>query len=832
MGSPMGHGSRLLMILLISTVSAAASSEASAASSTNSSPKPNLRKQQKPLKKPDLLFPSSGLLLVQKPGFIQTGLNHILIHFSDGISPYRQHPHADCGDLENNVSLAQMRAYFTRYVGQILTENGFNYTIDQQAAVHLNTTSPFNSSTSVVRGRRKALTSQPETTAIPVTTIEINEYEDMTAFPPTVTSRLIPTTEPKREMTSNVIVPLTFSKLRRHTEPIDPFISGSMDHLIQPNSTDYTLDCKLITLQNRMCEHKGHHPRTVYDITLPSSNHTIIFQMTFKNYTIFDGQADVQVRGDAMALSYHVNDTNVLTLMIASSGNFVLHKLESNFVDKDDHNTFVYVCLSGYIPNTKFTYSVEDVMCGDCLFYASTKITLLDNHPLVHQRNRRSWFFNLQTKTEVDNELRKALKISKDWRSLSRQELDNTARLIKKNNLAIIHNTDSLAKLYSSFCTAQAVNLDELATIQYRSQIMQATSRLLAVINQCSHGNLPDQLDFESIHTICIVHLSHDICQRLGHRIRDVMACQNQKIRLTNEKFLVTFDITVPKALNLTSYSIFKPLSIPVFQGLYVHQISKLEPNLVMKYTNQNSIVLLNDCREVGSTWICQPSQSADDKTASCVTGILQNSTMPCFTESYEARETCYTKTYSNGILVSTKNPLEVHVSDSENLFRSRAKTVQGVTIIPNSSNLTYSISCNGLLATTKMVEHSPVNIFDHEWVLEDSLTPITNRDLHRQIVEDKRKSEETLDLIMGNISTIDSDHNQNWLDTFPSLDSPHGTSSAAMYFCIALLIFILGILSIVLVKKFCCGRQVQIISATNPHAFMQQSQPFITTST
>ena len=138
-------------------------------------------------------------------------------------------------------------------------------------------------------------------------------------------------------------------------------------------------------------------------------------------------------------------------------------------------------------------------------------------------------------------------------------------------------------------------------------------------------------------------------------------------------------------------------------------------------------------------------------------------------------------------------------------------------------------------MSSTKQVENTPVNIFDHhEWILEDSLTPLTNRDLHRQIVEDKLKSEATLDLIMGNISTIDSDHNTNWLNTFPSLDTPHGTSSAAMYFCTSIAIFILGVISVILVKKFCCNRlnrQVQIISATNP-AFMQQSQPFITTST
>ena len=132
----MSRGSRLLMLLLLSIVSAVAVSEVPAASSKNSSSQTKSRNQKKSPKKPDLLFPSSGLLLIRESGFIQTGLNHILVHFSDGISPYRHHPHAECGGLENNPSLAHMRAYFTRYVGQMLAENGLNYTIDSSAAEH------------------------------------------------------------------------------------------------------------------------------------------------------------------------------------------------------------------------------------------------------------------------------------------------------------------------------------------------------------------------------------------------------------------------------------------------------------------------------------------------------------------------------------------------------------------------------------------------------------------------------------------------------------------------------------------------------------------------
>ena len=150
MGSPMSRGSRLLMLLLLSIVSAVANSEVPAASSKNSSPRTQSKNQQKSPKKPDLLFPSSGLLLIRESGFIQTGMNHILVHFSDGISPYRHHPHAECGGLEDNPSLANMRAYFTRYVGQTLTDNGFNYTIDSTAATHLNTTSVFDSSSLVI----------------------------------------------------------------------------------------------------------------------------------------------------------------------------------------------------------------------------------------------------------------------------------------------------------------------------------------------------------------------------------------------------------------------------------------------------------------------------------------------------------------------------------------------------------------------------------------------------------------------------------------------------------------------------------------------------------
>ena len=115
--------------------------------------------------------------------------------------------------------------------------------------------------------------------------------------------------------------------------------------------------------------------------------------MTFPNYTIFNGTTEIHTRNDGLALSYQdYDDTNVFTVLIATSGNLSVKELESSFVDKNEQNSFMYICLEGHIPNLKFTYSVEDVSCGDCLFLASTKITLLRSDPLIHQRKRRSIF--------------------------------------------------------------------------------------------------------------------------------------------------------------------------------------------------------------------------------------------------------------------------------------------------------------------------------------------------------------------------------------------------------------------------------------------------------
>ena len=510
---------------------------------------------------------------------------------------------------------------------------------------------------------------------------------------------------------------------------------------------------------------------------------------------------------------------------------------DGNLIDKDDEHTYMYVpFVANATRHLRFTYSVADENCSDCLFPATSKLTLLSMNPSSRSRRRRSWFFGLTTRYEVDQELRKALSISKNWRSMSRVKLDNLAKLLEQTDISVTRNSDSLSKLYDQFCQQQSVSLENIAKVAYRTQIQRSASRLLSVINQCSHGKLPDELDFESVYAICLVHLTKEICDRLDHKVRDVMGCSNKKIRLTPDKYMITLDITVPKALNVSGYDIFEPVTVPIFEGSYQHKISKLKGNHVMKYRNRDSLVILNDCTEVGSTLLCNPSQSEDDKTANCLAGILMNSTQPCFTESYQSNESCFTRTFQHGILVSTKRPLEVHVTDPSGIFRSKARSVNGVAVIANSANVTLTVACNGLLSSTKMIEANPVNIFEsHQWILRDTLTPVVNRDLHYKIENDKRKSEETLSSIMSNLSSIESDHNLRWIDSYPSLDSPHGQSSLAIYLILGITGFIISVIAAIIFKKFCCrpGRQLQIVSPplTNP-AFVSQTTPFITTST
>ena len=826
------------LILLLAAISSLAENQSKPPAATA---KPSKAAPASPTPvKPDLLFPKSGLLLVKVSGFIESGKHQILVHFTDGISHYDHHENSNCGSLESNVNLGNIRSYFTRYIGQQLDHGGYNYTVDSGALRHLNVTDPFHASSDVTNKRREAQTFPVETTLPPITfrneesAFESNEYDSIesTEVPATIAdsfSTLQAPSDPDIEIVS---------KLRgnRNANETMDYISGSIEHLLQDSSIDFRLNCEGISQQNRTCTHVGHVPRTVYDIALPSRDDVQIFTLKFTNYTMFDGSSDVHQEQNGIAISYHdANNTNVFTLMVASSGGMSAKNVNGRFVDRDDGHTFVYLPFSGDVTHLKFTYSVNDITCGQCLFQTTTTITILDMFPKVPNRRRRSWFFGLQTKYEVDNELRKALQITKNWRSLSRAELDNVANLIKQNDLAITRNSDSLSKLYDQFCQLQSVNLDDIARVAYRSQIMDSASRLLDVVHQCGHGNLPDALDFSSIYSICLVHLDRNICDRLGHKIRDIMTCSNKGIRLTDQKYLVTLQISVPKAMNLSTYDIYSPITVPVFDGQFQHRISSLEGNHVMKYAGSNSIVILNDCYTIGSTYICNPSQSPDDKTSNCVSGILMNDTQPCFTESYRSSEVCFTRSFEHGILVSTKRELEVHVSDPDGLFRSKAKTVMGVEVIPNSADCTMTISCNGLLASTKMTEKIPVDIYDnHEWILKDTLTPVVNRELHFKIEDDKRKSQETLVDIMSNLSTINEDHNLHWIDNAPSLDSPHGQSSLAIYLILSITTFVILVIAVVFARKYCCNpnnRQVQIVSATNP-AFLQQSTPFITTST
>ena len=789
----------------------------------------------------DLLFPNSGLLLSRVSGFIEQGKHRVIIHYADGISHFDDHTHTNCGSLEDNVNLIGLRKYFTKYVGEQLDHGGFDFVIDEKALQHLNDSVKLDhASTNVLRGAgRRSVTQAPKTI---IADAESNSYDyEATAAP---TAGPEPTTALP---TTVVITPPVTTKETIAEYPQDgrnqsgallegKFLNEFIQHL-RTSIADRTIDCTESIKSSGSCQNYHHLPRVIYSITVPKSETVWLLQITVTGYKLFEGQPNVQNVNGSIAISYSNEDnTKMVTLLLATNNNLTVNGQNGNVMDSDNANSYLYIPFLGDFTKLRMTFSIEDQNFNVTSSHVNSVIRRLNSNP-VQRRNRRSWFFGLQTKYEVDQELGKALQITRDWKSLSRTELDSMAKLIKQNDLSIIRNTDTLSKLYDTFCEAQAVNVVDLAKVAYRSQIMMSARKLLAIVHQCSHGMLPDALDYKHVYGLCLVHLSKDLCERMGHKVRDIMTCENYKIRLTPDKYLVSLTITIPQAMNLTGIDIFMPLSVPVFDGKFQHSLAKLDGNYVMKYRDENSIVLLNDCRSMGTTLICNPSQSPDDKTAGCLHGILQNSTQPCFTESFRSNETCFTKSYDHGIIVSTRVPMEVHMIDPVGFFRSKAKTINGVHVISNTANKTFTVSCNGLLSATKMTEPTAIEIYDeHQWILADTLTPVVNKRLHEEIEDTKKKTEETMLNIASNITDIENDHNLQWQDTYPSLSTPHGTSSLAIYLSIAIATFILTVILGFVIKHYCCKKpRIQVISTTpsitNP-AYLAQTAPFITTPT
>ena len=791
----------------------------------------------------DLLFPNSGLLLSRVSGFIEQGKHRVKVHYADGISHFADHTNTDCGELEKNTSLTGLRKYFTKYIGEQLEHGGFKFIIDDKALKHLNDSVKLDhASANVLRGAGRRSVTQPPRT-IPAET-ESNSYD----YEPTE----FPTAEPEPSTVapvSTVMAPTVVTeqavvtRMQQDDEhPLGALLEGKfLNEFIQhlrTTSTDQSIDCTESIDADGSCQNYHFLPRKIYNIILPRSKTVWLLQITIIRYTLFDGHPLVQNVNGSIAVSYSDDDsTKVFTLILAAEADLTLDGQNGNVMDSDDTNSYLYLPFHGNFTALRMTFSIEDQDFNKTDSHVNPVIRRLNTNPKTPRRNRRSWFFGLQTKYEVDQELGKALQITRDWKSLSRTELDSMAKLIKQNDVSIMRNTDTLSKLYDTFCETQAVNMEDLAKVAYKSQIMMSARKLMTIVHQCSHGQLPDALDYNHVYGLCLVHLSEDLCERLGHKVRDIMTCENHEIRLTPDKYLVSLTITVPQAMNLTGIDIFLPLSVPVFDGKFQHSLAKLDGNYVMKYRDQNSIVLLNDCRSMGATLICNPSQSPDDKTAGCLHGILQNSTQPCFTESFRSNETCFTKSYDHGIIVSTRLPMEVHMIDPVGFFRSKAKTINGVHVIPNTTNKTFTVSCNGLLSATKMSEPTAIEIYDeHQWILADTLTPTVNKRLHDEIEDTKKETEETMLHIASNITDIENDHNLQWQDTYPSLDTPHGQSSLAIYLSIAIVSFIFTVIIGLVIKHYCCRKpRIQVLSTSpsiNNPAYLAQTTPFITTQT
>ena len=467
----------------------------------------------------DLLFPNSGLLLSRISGFIEQGKHRVKIHYADGISHFADHTNTDCGSLETSAYLNGLRKYFTKYIGEQLDHGGFEFTIDDKALQHLNDTVKLNhASDNVLRGAGRRSVTPPPKTIQAATESNSYDYEDT----------VIPTAEPEPPTMppqSTLLAPTASTEAavtqlqhdREHQTGAlleGKFLTEFIQHL-RTTDADRSIDCTESVKSSGSCQNFHHIPRLIYTITVPRSKTVWLLQVTIIRYKLFTGQPSVQNINGSIAISYsNEENTKVITLLLAAENDVTVNGQNGNVMDSDSTNSYLYLPFHGNFTTLRMTFSIEDQDFNATDSHVNSIIRRLNSNPKLPRRNRRSWFFGLQTKYEVDQELGKALQITRDWKSLSRTELDSMAKLIKQNDLSIMRNTDTLSKLYDTFCEAQAVNVEDLAKVAYKSQIMMSARKLLAIVHQCSHGQVPDALDYNHVFSLCLVHLSEDLCER------------------------------------------------------------------------------------------------------------------------------------------------------------------------------------------------------------------------------------------------------------------------------------------------------------------------------
>ena len=386
---------------------------------------------------------------------------------------------------------------------------------------------------------------------------------------------------------------------------------------------------------------------------------------------------------------------------------------------------------------------------------------------------RKRTFLGLETDSETNAKIRTAMKITNGLFDRNQNSILNLDQMIKQTDKTVEKQTETLNDLYQQLCQLGSQTRIQSEMLKIERSIINNVHLMIEILQDCAIGKIPNAFSFEKIEQLCQTNLNTEICNALNHRMKNIMKCEINAVHLLSTKYLLDLRVHIPVSFK-AKYKLYQPITIPVFDGQYHHEIENLHENTILKYNDKSEIVILTECNDDQGILICQADQSSDQKNHSCITDIMNNSPTHCWTESYKNTDTCYVKKYKNGLLISTKFPLQVHQHSIGHTFNSKSKIINGTAIIKNEVDSSYSVACNGILLSTDMTDPRIIQIHNHynfNW--DDAVQPLTDKKLVEDLEEAKFLTKNNLTDLNVKVNQAHGDIDYNEIFNMKGVHAP-----------------------------------------------------------
>ena len=541
----------------------------------------------------------------------------------------------------------------------------------------------------------------------------------------------------------------------------------------------------------------------------------------------------------------------IIAIYATTKGQFDLNVLARNLelANMWDEDTYIYFEFKAVdVTKLLISYALSDHFCEE------STCSLTDTHDIriswlpgkAVSRSRRSWFFGLQSQSEVDAKVQASLQTSKEWSLTNQNRISNIDKLIGETDRMVQSQTDTLNDLYLRLCKLSSAAMIQDQMIKIERNIINNVDTMMNILNECSLGRVPAELSFKAILNVCMANMDEHICNNLAHKVRTLMTCKIITIHILPTKYLLNLRIKVPQSFK-SDYTLYKPVTIPTFNGGFHHELSKLSSLTILQYKQRPEIVLLTQCDEINGILLCQATQSSDQTSHACIADIINHRETKCWSESYKNdNRGCFVKKFANGLLVSTNTTLEVHAHSPGQTFTSKSTVVNGVDIIQNSLTQSFSIACSGVLVSTTIQEGKTVAIHNHDdfrW--NDTLSPQLNSRLETEIALAK---DETRSLMINLNETQNAIHGPIGIDTFIPNGTHKHTWTIIGSVLLVIVTAILAVLATFFGWKYCCrcrrvrrtnrgdtriiiGEQAEPLRPRRPRLDEQRRRPRIYTS-